>query len=406
MITKIVRLDHQGRGICYIDNKITFVENSLPDEEVDIRIINSKKKFNEGIVVKYIKKSNDRIDNVCPYYEKCGGCNLLHLDYNNQLKYKQNKIVDIMKRFAGLDCVNNIIPCDNQFNYRNKVVFKVYNNKIGYYERRTNKIVEINNCRLIDNSFNNIINDISKFDLSNINEIMIRNINSQNTALTLYLQKMIKHVQIEDYCKNNNIILTQIIKNNSNKVNEKSKIIARLNNYKYLVSPLSFFQVNTNQTIKLYDKIVEFLEPDINDNVLDLYCGTGTIGIYVSKYVKKVLGIEIINDAIRDANKNKEINHLDNIEFLCGDTESVIKNVNSKFNKIIVDPPRAGLTNSVINDILRLNPDRVVYVSCDPITLARDLKILNEKYDIKDITPVDMFPNTFHVECVAVMDRK
>ena len=404
-MTKIERLDHQGRGIAYIDDKITFVENALPGEEVLIKITNSKKKYNEGIVQKYIQKSEKRVDNVCPFYESCGGCNILHMSYNDQLEYKENKIKDIMKKYANIDKISKIIKCDKQFNYRNKVTLKVENNIIGYYEKKSYNLVNIDKCLIIDNEFNKIINDLKKFNLDNIYELMIRNINSDNTALTLYLQKDTNCIQIDEYCKKNNIILNKIIKNKDFKCNEKSKIIGKLGNFKFIISPLSFFQVNTDQTIKLYEKILELLEPNKDDNLLDLYCGTGTIGIYVANKVNKVLGVEIVKDAIHDANINKKINNVNNITFICGNTEKIIKDVKEKYNAIIVDPPRAGLTESIIRDIFRINPDKIVYVSCDPITLARDLKLLQEKYEVLDVVPVDMFPNTYHVETVCKLKK-
>lgn len=404
-MTKIERLDHQGRGIAYIDDKITFVENALPGEEVLIKITNSKKKYNEGIVQKYIQKSEKRVDNVCPFYESCGGCNILHMSYNDQLEYKENKIKDIMKKYANIDKISKIIKCDKQFNYRNKVTLKVENNIIGYYEKKSYNLVNIDKCLIIDNEFNKIINDHKKFNLDNVYEIMIRNVDSDNTALTLYLQKDTNCIQIDEYCKKNNIILNKIIKNKDFKCNEKSKIIGKLGNFKFIISPLSFFQVNTDQTIKLYDKILELLEPNKDDNLLDLYCGTGTIGIYVANKVNKVLGVEIVKDAIHDANINKKINNINNINFICGNTEKIIKDVKEKYNAIIVDPPRAGLTESIIRDIFRINPDKIVYVSCDPITLARDLKLLQEKYEVLDVVPVDMFPNTYHVETVCKLKK-
>ena len=404
-MTKIERLDHQGRGIAYIDDKITFVENALPGEEVLIKITNSKKKYNEGIVQKYIQKSEKRVDNVCPFYESCGGCNILHMSYNDQLEYKENKIKDIMKKYANIDKISKIIKCDKQFNYRNKVTLKVENNIIGYYEKKSYNLVNIDKCLIIDNEFNKIINDLKRFNLDNIYELMIRNVDSDNTALTLYLQKDTNCIQIDEYCKKNNIILNKIIKNKDFKCNEKSKIIGKLGKFKFIISPLSFFQVNTDQTIKLYDKILEVLEPNKDDNLLDLYCGTGTIGIYVANKVNKVLGVEIVKDAIHDANINKKINNVNNINFICGNTEKIIKDVKEKYNAIIVDPPRAGLTESIIRDIFRINPDKIVYVSCDPITLARDLKLLQEKYEVLDVVPVDMFPNTYHVETVCKLKK-
>ena len=401
----IEKMDHQGRGITFIDGKITFIENALPNEIVDIKMTNEKKKFNEGIVLSYIKKSNDRVEPKCKYYDVCGGCNLMHLSYNKQLEYKENKVKDILKRYADYDNVKNIISSKNEVNYRNKITLKV-NDKIGYYKRKSNQIVYITECKLANDKINKIIKDLNDMnEFNNIYEISIRDINENDTALTLYVNKDGKYSKIKEYTLLNNIKLNIIVKNNPTKINDESKIFGKLSKFTFIISPLAFFQVNTLQTEKLYNKVIEYLEPKKDETIMDLYCGTGTIGIYVSPYVKKVFGVEICKEAIEDANKNIKLNNISNVEFVCGDTEKIIKNVNTKFDSVIVDPPRAGLTNNVINDLFRISPNKIVYVSCDPITLARDLKILKEKYEICEVTPFDMFPNTYHVETIVKLKK-
>ena len=180
-----------------------------------------------------------------------------------------------------------------------------------------------------------------------------------------------------------------------------------LNGLKFVISPLSFFQVNKYNTINLYNKILDYCNLSGNEVVLDLYCGTGTIGSFVSKKCSKVIGIEINEDAVKDANKNKEINNLNNIEFICGDSGKILKNNKYKnIDIVIVDPPRSGLSDLSINEIININPKKIIYTSCDPVTLARDLRKLSEKYDVLELTPVDMFPNTYHVESVCLLERK
>lgn len=402
----IEKLDHQGRGIAFIDGKITFIENALPGENVEIKITNEKKKFNEAVIVKRINNSSIRIKPKCPYYDECGGCNLQHIEYKNQLEYKQNKVKDILKRYADIDLNNEIIPSEEQFNYRNKVTLKV-DKKLGYYKRKSNDIVYIDKCELVQDNINKIIKDLNEInEFDNVYEVVIRNVNSRDIAITYYLHKDSKFTLTNEYVRKNGYKFNKIINKNNYKISDESKIIGNLSNFCFVISPQAFFQVNTKQTENLYNKVIEYLKPNKDETIMDLYCGTGTIGMYATPFVKKVVGVEICKEAIEDAKINMKLNNVDNMEFICGDSEKVIKNINQKFDSIIVDPPRSGLTNSVITDIFRLDPKKIVYVSCDPITFARDLKLLKEKYNVVNITPIDMFPNTYHVENIAELIRK
>ena len=396
METKIDRLDHQGRGISLLD-KVTFIPNTLPGELVDIDITTSKSKYNIGKVKKYIKTSKDRIEPLCPYYNICGGCELMHLSYENELKYKESKIKDIMNRYAKLDNVSNIVGCDEELNYRNKVTFKV-DKKISLSKKESHELVNIDKCLLISDRMNSYINKLNKMDLSNVNEVIIRE--SIDDIMIIFMCN--EDINIDTSLLDCNVVKYynkyEILKGNN-------YIVDKIGNLSYKISPSSFFQVNRYQVKKLYDLVLENIKPNKNDKVLDLYCGTGTIGLYVSNYVDEVLGIEINEEAIKDANYNKELNNIYNISFIAGDSK-IIHNIKFNPNKIIVDPPRAGLDKKVIDDILNINPERIVYVSCDPITLARDLNILKENYNVEKIIPVDMFPRTYHVETVCVLERK
>ena len=396
MEVKIDRLDHQGRGIASLD-KVTFIPNALPGEIVDIEITTSKSKYNIGKVNRYISESNSRIKPICPYYNVCGGCELMHLSYENELKYKEDKIKNIMSRYAGLDNVSNIVGCNTELSYRNKVTFKV-DKKISLSKKESHELVNIDKCLLISDKMNNYITVINKIDLSNINEVIIR----ESIDDTMIIFMCDKDINIETSLLDCNVVKYykkyETLKGNN-------YIIDKIGDLSYKISPSSFFQVNKYQVKKLYDLVLDNLKPNKSDKVLDLYCGTGTIGLYVANYVDEVLGIEINEDAIKDANYNKELNNIHNISFTAGDSK-IIHNINFKPNKIIVDPPRAGLDKKVIDDIIRINPERLVYVSCDPITLARDLNILKEKYNVNKIIPVDMFPRTYHVETVCVLERK
>jgi len=405
----IEKLDHQGRGIGKLNGKIIFVNNALPGEEVNVEITLEKKKYYEGKVVDIIKESDKRIQSVCPYFYECGGCDLLHMSYENGLKFKQNKVVDILTKYSNIsnieNKIKNIIPSKDVFNYRNKVTFQVKEN-IGFYKRKSYELIPVSKCLLITDTMNEILDIIRKnLNLKNIEQVVIKDMQNRQVMLTIYLHNSKETDKIIDIFKSKAESLNVFVKNKCYKTINKSNIIARLNEYEFLVSNEAFFQINLAQTVNLYNKVLEYCSLTSNDIVLDLYCGTGTIGIYLSKYCKKVLGIEINSEAIKNANENKKLNDINNIEFMVGDTKDIIKKVNLKPNVIVVDPPRSGLHEDVINDIIKLNPDRLVYVSCDPITLARDLALLNSFYEVKEVTPVDMFPNTNHVENVVLLKK-
>ena len=397
MEVKIDRLDHQGRGIAMMD-KVTFIPDALPGEIVDIEITESKSKYNVGEVKNYIQKSDMRIKPVCPYYHVCGGCDLMHISYDEEVKYKENKIKNIMQRYAGLTNVSKIVRCQTELGYRNKVTFKV-DKKLGIYKKDSHDITYIDNCMLISEQMNSYIEIINNMDLTGVYEVVIRE--SDNADMIIF--KCDDDVKLDVDDLEANVVRYYDRKYKTLKGN--NYIIDKIGDLSYKISPSSFFQVNSHQVKRLYDLVLENLELKNTDKVLDLYCGTGTIGLYVSRYCSDVFGIEINEDAIKDANYNKKLNDIDNIFFTAGDSK-IIKDISYKPNKIIVDPPRAGLDQKVIDEILNINPEMVVYVSCDPITLARDLNFFKDKYEIEKIIPVDMFPRTYHVETVVILEKK
>ena len=397
MEVKIDRLDHQGRGIAVTD-KVTFIPNTLKDEVVDIDIIETKKKYNIGKVNKYIKTSDGRIKPICPYYLECGGCDLMHITYKDEVLYKEAKVKDIMHKFANIDNVSNIIPCDMEYAYRDKITLKV-SDKLGLYQKNSHDIINIDSCYLVSDKVNNYIKIINSLDLKDINEVVIKEAKYGN--MVIFFLKNDRDIDITQFDCN-------VVKSLNGKfkvLKGEDYIIDEIGDFKYKISPLSFFQVNKYQVKKLYDLVLENLDLNKEDILLDLYCGTGTIGIYVSKFAGKVLGIEINEYAIKDAEYNKKLNNIDNISFIAGDSK-IINNLDYKPNKVVVDPPRAGLDKEVINYLMNAALNKIVYVSCDPVTLARDINLLKEKYDIKKIIPVDMFPKTYHVENVCVLERK
>lgn len=391
---KIDSLDHYGRGISKLDGKIVFIENALPNEVVEIKILKEKKKYIEGNVSNYIKTSEERVNVDCPYYNSCGGCNIMHLSYDNQLKFKQDKLENIVHKYLDKDFrINNIVGCKNDKFYRNKVTFQVKEN-VGFCNNITYDVINIDNCLISDKLINNSIKYLKKLNLKEINKITCRTGSNELMVIIETTNPNLDITQVKEIA--NSIYL---------KVNDKfihiygnKNIYEKLDDFKYIISPDSFFQVNIDTCKKLYRKIKEYVGS--NKNIIDLYCGTGSIGIFVSNE-NNVIGIEINESAIIDAKINKEINNIDNIKFICGDSGKKLKNLNFKPDIIIVDPPRSGLNKETIENILNFDAQEIIYVSCDPMTFVRDLNILKNSYKIKEITPFDMFPNTYHVESLA-----
>lgn len=393
MRVEIVKLNHQGMGIGRINNKVVFVDDAMVGEIVDISIIKEYKKYLVGKVDKYIKKSSNRVSYKCCYYNKCGGCNICSMDYNKQLDFKKNKVIDIFSKYANIDINPKIIGSDLE-GYRNKIVLHVCNGIMGYYEKNSNKIVEIDKCLIANDKINSIIKLIkNNIDLSNVNKILIRSTNDDSMV-----------VFYGDVSSVDNLDDVDSIYINDKLVKGKKKIIAKLDEYRFYISKDSFFQVNTKQVSNLYRQVLEFAKLNKKDKVLDLYCGTGTIGIYLAKYCNEVLGIEINSSCIDDANENSKLNKIDNISFICN-TSSVIKDIEINSSIVIVDPPRSGLDDVTIQTLNSIEVKRIVYVSCDPMTLVRDIKKLSS-YEFKDIVLFDMFAGDYHVESVVLLEKK
>lgn len=401
---EVTKLDHQGRGIAKINDKIIFIPNALPEETVDVDIILEKKKYYEGIIKETINASDKRIKSICPYFEECGGCQFLNMNYQDSLDYKQNKVEEIMNKYLGIKIkINNIVACDNNLYYRNKTTFQVKND-IGFFKEKTNTLIPVDKCYISDIKINDIYKAIKdNINLTNVKQVIIRA--TKNTLESMAIFKT------SNYIDNKKIIDILKKKVDSIYINDeliygKGKIIENLCNKNFYISPSSFFQVNTLQAEKLYNKAIAYADIKKEDTVLDLYCGTGTIGIVASDKAKKVIGIELNKEAIKDANENKKLNNINNIEFYAGDVGKILNKNNYKPDIIIVDPPRAGLDSLALAQILNIRPKKLVYVSCDLMTLARDLKLLSNDYDILELTPVDMFPYTAHVESVCALKLK
>lgn len=392
----IEKLDDFGRGITYVNNKITFIPKCIKGDEVDFIITEEKKKYFLGKLNKIIKKDSEHIDSKCPFYQDCGGCCLQNLEYEKTIEFKKHKIENLLKRnkinFNNITITKNPSP----YNYRNKITLKIKDGIIGFYEEVSHKIVSINHCLLAKAEINKVIELLPFLNIIN-GEITIR-CNYKNEILLIITTKeevKIPKVLIEL------INIVGIILNDK-VVYKKSSFIDKINDIYYEVSFDSFFQVNPFVTSLLLNKIKANLEN--SSMVYDLYCGVGTISLDIASKCKKVIGIEVVKNAVINAAKNKTLNNISNAEFILKDLSSGVK---EDFipDTVIVDPPRSGIDKKTILWLKNIKPQKIIYVSCDPNTLVRDLKILDE-YNIKSLDLFDMFSYTYHVESVTLLQRK
>ena len=394
----IEKLDDFGRGIGYIDGKITFVPNTVPGDIVNINIIKEHKKYNEATIDNFIKYSEDRVKPPCPYFTKCGGCTLQNLSYENTINYKLNKVKNIFNK-NRIDINPEIISNPNPYNYRNKISLKVVDTKIGFYLNNTHNIIEIDECLIANPAINECINYIKNFNIINGNVIIRCN---QNAEILIIIESQ-DNLTIDIELLKKKIKLVGIIINNKTFYG-KNYLFERINNILFKVSYDSFFQVNPSVASKLFQIVKDNIS--LNDKVLDLYCGVGTLSLNAASKALSVTGIEIVPNAILNALFNASLNDLSNVHFVLNDVSDAIAKIKLDFNKVIVDPPRAGLTKETIDILLKINPTSIIYVSCDPQTLVRDYKLLSDTYEIEKSYILDMFSYTYHVETVLILKKR
>ena len=443
-IVDIIDNGFQGEGIAKIDGFTIFIQNAIKGEKVRILIVKVLSSHAFGKIMEIIDSSPYRVESDCTTYKRCGGCSLRHIKYEETLKMKQNSVQSLVnKTLKNKIDVEETLGMENPYHYRNKAQYPVGMNRegkpvIGVFANRTHEIIPINTCYIQNKQTEEIAKYIFKFlverNISFYNEVsqkgLVRHIVTKigiktNEIMCIIVingekipyekelvEKLItKYKNIKSIIKNINTKNTNVILGNENiNLYGDGYITDVLGNYKFKISPLSFYQVNPVQAEKLYDFGVKFANITNDDIVFDLYCGIGTISLFMSKFAKKVYGVEIVEEAILSAKENARINDVDNTEFIAGDVERVLDDLVNKQNIIpdiiMVDPPRKGLDNVSIDNIKKVKPKKVVYISCNPATLVRDLAKLEECYEVKRIKPVDMFPFTSHVECCSVLSLK
>ncbi len=437
----ITSINSSGFGVCRVDGVVCFVAGGVTGDELEIKIIKSKKNYNIGRIEKIITPSEKRQENDCSVFKKCGGCVYRHVKYSDEAEIKETIVRDAFERIGHFENINlrEIISADNTLRYRNKAQYPVKkeNGRIraGFFAARTHDIIPCEDCLLQPEIFSLITDEVCRFfEEKNISvydektnkgflrhiylriaevtgEIMLTIVATDSNMKNKeeFAEKMTaKFPQIKSIILNVNREKTNVILGNKCiNIFGDGYITDILCDTKIKLSALSFYQVNRIQAEKLYNKAREYMGDTKDKTVMDLFCGTGTIGLCTAKDAEKLIGVEIVEDAVKDAEENAKINDRKNTEFICADAEKaaeVLKEKNIKPHIIIVDPPRKGLTPKLIETIDSFGAERVVYVSCDPATLARDCEIFkNFGFKIKEATPVDLFPRTAHVETVAFL---
>ncbi len=444
-VVDIIDYGMEGEGIAKIDNFTVFVPGAMKGEKVKILIVKVLSSYAYGKMVEIIQKSTHRIEEDCDTYKKCGGCHLRHIEYEETLDMKQAMVENLVHKTFGEKAdivVDKTIGMGNPYHYRNKVQYPIGLNKqgepvMGPFAERSHEIVPVQNCQIQNETAEKVAKTIYEFVVKNeipvynektqegiLRHIVIRvGIRTHEIMCILVMngkkmpkeqelaELLVKMYNVKTVIKNTNTKNTNVILGYENRILHGDGFIYDiLGDYTFKISPLSFYQINPVQTEVLYNTAIEMADLHKEDVVFDLYCGIGTIGIFVAPYVKKVYGIEIVEQAIADAKQNKEINHVENIDFYTGDVEKVFaKLMEDKQiypDAIIVDPPRKGLDENTISNILAVEPKKIVYISCNPATMVRDMKYLEQKYETYRIQPVDMFPFTSHVECCSVLCLK
>ena len=392
MQVHIDRMDHFGNGIGNINGKIIFVKGALPGETVDVTITKDKKSFMEGTINTIIYKSSKRVEPFCKYFGVCGGCSLCHLNYENTLEYKKERVKNILSKFDIPKI--NVIRNENDLYYRNKIELKIVDGKLGFYEKSTHNLIEIKECKVTKKSINKSFEFVKNMKLEYANVTIRANYNDEVLIIIDSKEKPVI-LNPEDY-KIVGIVL------NDKCIYGQDNFMEKINNLFFTVSYNSFFQVNNYINLELFNLIKENI---VGKTVLDLYSGVGTLSIVASKVVDKVYSIEVTQNAVKNALINAKINKCDNINFILGKVEDKIGFINDKIDTIIVDPARAGLDKKTIEVINNICPQRIIYVSCDTQSLANNLVDLTN-YEIKKFYILDMFSYTYHIECFCILDRK
>ncbi|MBC2266023.1 23S rRNA (uracil(1939)-C(5))-methyltransferase RlmD [Listeria booriae] len=436
-------LTHDGNAVAKIDGYPIFVPQGLPDEIAQIKVLKTNKNYGFGKIIELTKESADRVTPPCLVYSQCGGCQLQHLSYDGQLRMKQKQVAQVMKRIGKQDVeVLPTLGMENPWNYRNKAQVPVgfVNGRLvaGFYQQRSHQIIDMNTCLIQQEENNEVIQTaraiFAKYHVEPYDETtrkgVLRHLMTRFATTTGELMLVIvttklnfpNKAEIMAELQQSIPELTSLVQNvntaNTNVIfGEQTVVLAgreyimdTIHGISFAISARSFYQVNPEQTEILYAEALKLAGLTGEETVIDAYCGIGSISLCLAKEAKHVYGVEIVPQAIEDARANAKLNKMDNVTFAVGKAEEVIPDwfkQGIKADVLVVDPPRKGCDDALLQTILKMKPKRVVYVSCNPATLARDMLVLTEGgYEAKMVQPVDMFPQTTHVECVTVLQRQ
>jgi len=433
-IIEITGYTSEGEGVGRADGEAVFVPNAIIGERVKVLIVKALKSYAYGKIVEIINPSPHRTEPECPYYKRCGGCVLQHMDYEAQLEFKRIRVQDAIRRVGGCNVeVQPTMPSPDIYRYRNKAQLPVTADGIGFYAVRSHNVIDIDDCLIQNEASAQIIkvvrdymseHNVPPYDEEKhsgvIRGIFIRNGTNTGEVMVCIvtrtkdlpfekeLTEALKEIEnIKSIYHNINSEKTNVQMGKTNRLLWGSETIREtLCGIEFHISPLSFFQVNTKQTERLYAKAAEFAKAGNPQTVFDLYCGTGTISSIVAENVKQVVGVECVPSAVENAKRNAEKNGINNAEFYLGNAEDLLPQLTEKYSPdtVILDPPRKGCDKTLIDTLNKVKPKHIVYVSCDPSTLARDTRLL-EGYTIEQIVPFDMFPHTKHIETVCLLKR-
>jgi 23S rRNA (uracil1939-C5)-methyltransferase len=437
-------LTHDGNGVAKVDGYPLFVPNGLPGEKAKVKVVKVNKGYGYGRLIELYEPSPERMEPSCSIYKQCGGCQLQHLSYDGQLKAKEKHVREVLQRIGKIEdvVVHPVLGMNDPWRYRNKAQVPVGEREgglvAGFYQKRSHDIIDMEAC-LIQQEMNDVVVQTvkkicEKYGIPAYNEkthkgtirhIMARYGHTTKDVMVVLVtrtddlpfkkkivQEIVENIpNVKSIIQNVNPKRTNVILGEQTMVLWGTEYIYDyIGNIKFAISARSFYQVNPEQTKVLYEKALEYADLTGEETVIDAYCGIGTISLFLAQKAKKVYGVEIVPEAIEDAKRNAELNNIHNVEFAVGEAETVIPQwyeQGIQADCIVVDPPRKGCDASLLETIIAMKPKRVVYVSCNPATLARDLRILEDGgYQTLEVQPVDMFPHTTHVESCALLIKK
>jgi 23S rRNA (uracil1939-C5)-methyltransferase len=439
---EIVDLTHTGEGVGKVEGFTIFVEEGVPGDQLKVRLTTVKKHYALGEVMVFHEMSPLRQHPPCPYFGECGGCQIQNLRYEDQLQWKQHHVISMLQRLGNRsdakDITKDILGMSDPYYYRNKAQYKISSNgKVGFYRKKTHGVVHLTKCIIQQEDGEGLIKSLEKvirdMNLSIYDETtgkgafrgIVQRISKATGKVMLILvwngDDVTPLKEVSRRLAQENTSVTSIYANINKGKNNRimgfenrllcgdEKLMDTIGPIQFHLSPLSFFQVNNTMTEVIYQTVDRMLNLQGSETIFDLYCGMGTIGLYLANKAKAIYGIESVMDAVQDAKENARINGIHNVEFIHGKAEEAIFKLKERRiepDSVILDPPRKGCEEALLQAVMEATPEKIVYVSCNPATLARDLKILAHKYNVLEVQPVDNFPHSMHVEAVVLMSRK